>query len=266
MAHGKRGQAGCSGPAGRVLLVLALVWASAAPAVGGCRFDTLAGLYGLTTLGIGETGETQATLSLFQFLPGSRRSVHEVREIFYVSTLTATFSGSAAGTYTVDRQCRFSLDVVDMTGGRYALEGVTSPAGQTVQVMQTIPDDAIVSTGTLHKVGLKTCSPAYFMGRYAVLSQGRIPASGGGTVPQARVGWLDSDGYSLYQPVELVNTDGTVTQPPPVYAPLDVRRNCLLTMEDGSFAGVLTDRGGRLLYMVRPTGTVRPGVMLLDHR
>ena len=81
-------------------------------------------------------------------------------------------------------------------------------------------------------------------------------------VPESRLGWFIADGAQLEQPIEWVNTNGVITKTPPTQIPSDTLESCLIDLGQGSFAGVIVERGHRALYMDLAKGSYRLGTML----
>lgn len=240
------------GVLGAVFLLLFLV-----PQLGQARcnrFD-IDGLYGLSTEGIGPSAQTVATLSLFDFVPKQNL----VREIYYVDTVDGQSKSSALGSYSVSVDCRFTLDVVNLDGVHYVLEGELDPKGRTVQVMQTIPKNASVALGVMRRVGLKRCSAATVSGEYVFLSQGLDNG-----VYQARLGRVKTNVLGFDQTAERVNSEGVVSLSPPALIPFNVARNCTAQLLDGGYPAVIVDGGKGLLYLAGGAGTIRAGQFIIS--
>ena len=227
-----------------------------------CRTAQLKGLFGLATQGLGSEGIRGTTLSLFDF-----NGLGSVSEIYFVNTGQKSWKASAAGQYSISADCTFSLEVKDQNGGVYALEGRMNSVSKTVNVLQTKPNNALVSVGIMRPVGFQQCGIASYLGRYAFLSQGSVPAPALSNiwVPESRVGWFLANGTDLIQPVQWVNANGVVVETPPTQFPSKTLESCLIDIDDGGFAGVVLERGRRAYYMDLAAGSYRLGLMEKVH-
>lgn len=226
--------------------------------VGDCNKTSIRGLYGLATQGIDSAGVHSTTLSLFEF-----KADKTVEEIYYVNTPSASWKSTASGSYSVSTACEFSLKVKDTRGAFYALAGRLNPKTRQLSVIQTLPNSEEVATGVMYPVGLKHCGARRFIGRYAFLSQGVVPEDEGSParVPESRVGWFVADQTALNQPVELVNFNGSLSESLPTQIPSTTLESCLVDIDNGGFAGVVVERGYRVLYMDLAPGSTRLGLM-----
>lgn len=215
-----------------------------------CNRGMLHGLYGLATQGIGPSGETVATLSVFDFSPDQRR----VTEIYFVDTARGQRKSTALGSYQISPDCHFTLSVIDLSGRDYALEGEFNPNDHTVQVMQTVANDDSVAVGVIRRVGLNSCSASTVSRSYVFLSQGIDSGA-----YQARVGRLSSSRLGLDQTAETVNTAGVFSETAPALLPITVGRHCLAELLDGGYPAVIVEGGQRLLYLGGGSGTIRTG-------
>lgn len=240
------------------LALTAFFFAVPLPSFGACNETWIGSLYGLTTQGIDSAGVHSTTLSLFEF-----KADKTVEEIYYVNTPSASWKSKASGSYSISPACEFSLKVKDTNGTFYALAGRLNPKTRQLSVIQTLPNSEEVATGVMYPVGLKHCGSGRFIGRYAFLSQGVVPEDEGSParVPESRVGWFAADQTALNQPVELVNFNGSLSESLPTQIPSTTLESCLVDIDNGGFAGVVVERGHRVLYMDLAPGYTRLGMM-----
>lgn len=240
-----------------VMLVLGLA-VSAGSATAACKSSQIRGLYGLATQALGAAGIEGTTLSLFDF-----DGTDQVSEVYFVNTHGQSWKSSAKGRYSVVNDCSFHLEVKDLSGVDYALEGQINAKTGQVNVLQTLPEGTSVSAGILRPVGLRRCRTRDYFGRYAFLSQGRVPSPVVPAlhVPESRVGWFFAGESALEQPVQWVNTNGVLVETPPETIPSETLESCLVDLADGGFAGVLVDRGRLVYYMDLEAGSYRLGLM-----
>lgn len=240
------------------LMLLGFAFLTSWPAYSGCKTSQIKGLYGLATQGLGASGIRGTTLSIFDF-----NGSGQVSEIYFVNTGQKSWKSSASGTYSVSSDCAFLLSVKDQSGTVYALEGQLNPRNKTINVLQTQPNNELVSSGVVRPVGVGHCKTRNYLGKYAFLSQGNVPSPGGtpGWVPESRVGWFFANGSFLEQPVQLVNINGLVVETPPTQIASQTLESCLIDIDEGGFAGVILDRGQRAYYMDLAPGSYRLGLM-----
>lgn len=224
-----------------------------------CNARSVSGLYGLTTQAVDGNGITATTVSVFDFLPATQPPFsNRVRELYGVTTRTAHWNSSGVGQYQVTGDCHLHLEVSNLDGGVYVLEGELETRTHTIPVLQTASNTNSVAVGVMRPIGAKACKPKLFKGTYTVQTQGQV---GPERVWQSRTARLTADGYSVDQSWELVNTAGAITYSPPAFAPATVEHSCFWSIANG-FQGVVAERGKRMLYMATTHGTLRLGEML----
>jgi hypothetical protein len=70
-----------------------------------------------------------------------------------------------------------------------------------------------------------------------------------------------ADQTALNQAVELVNFNGSLSESLPTQIPSTTLKSCLVDIDNGGFAGVVVERGHRVLYMDLAPGSTRLGLM-----